>query len=252
VITAQQRELELLDHKIPTANVVAKRANLHTVVANVLGEEIVSGVLPVGELLPREAELGARFNVSRTVVREAVKQLTSKGLLQTSSGIGTWVPPAHEWNFLDPVVFSWVKASGNAKNLIQHLFSFRNAIEPAAAAEAARKATDEQLALMKSALDIMCAPDVDFQSWVSSDVEFHTAIYIGSNNVFMASLASLFREYFQMSFSVSSSNVHYAHCLQEHIDVYDAIAGRRPDEALKAVQILLTNANEDVRQVMAE
>lgn len=241
-----------MDHKLPSARVNEKRASLHTVVANVLGEEIISGLLPVGDLLPTEAELGGRFNVSRTVIREAVKQLTSKGLLRTSSGIGTWVPAAHEWNFLDPVVFSWVRASGNSEAVIQHLFSFRNAIEPAAAAEAARTATPEQLALMKSALDIMCSPDTDFHGWVSADVEFHTAIYIGSNNVFMASLASLFREYFQMSFSVSSSNVHFQHCLDEHINVYEAIAQHRPAEALAAVQILLNHAHEDVRQVLAK
>lgn len=241
-----------MDHKLPTARAIEKRASLHTVVANVLGEEIISGQLPIGDLLPTEAELGARFNVSRTVIREAVKQLTSKGLLRTSSGIGTWVPPAHEWNFLDPVVFSWVKASGDSAAMIQHLFSFRNAIEPAAAAEAARTATPEQLALMKTALDIMCAPDVDFHAWVSADVEFHTAIYIGSNNVFMASLASLFREYFQMSFSVSSSNVHFQHCLQEHVDVYEAISEHRPADALAAVQVLLNHAHEDVRQVMGQ
>lgn len=213
-------------------------------VANVLGEEIISGLLPVGDLLPTEAELGGRFNVSRTVIREALKQLTSKGLLRTSSGIGTWVPPAHAWNFLDPVVFSWVRASGNSEAVIQHLFSFRNAIEPAAAAEAARTATPEQLAL------IMCAPDTDFHGWVSADVEFHTAVYIGSNNVFMASLASLFREYFQMSFSVSSSNVHFQHCLDEHINVYEAIAQHRPEAALAAVKVLLNHAHEDVRQVL--
>lgn len=241
-----------MDHKLPSARTGEKRSSLHTVVANVLGEEIISGVLPIGDLLPTEAELGARFNVSRTVIREAVKQLNSKGLLRTNSGIGTWVPPAHEWNFLDPVVFSWVRASGNSETMIQHLFSFRNAIEPAAAAEAARTATPEQLALMKSALDIMCSPETDFHAWVSADVEFHTAIYIGSNNVFMASLASLFREYFQMSFSVSSSNVHFQHCLQEHIDVFEAIAQRRPGDALKAVKVLLNHAHEDVRQVMAK
>lgn len=240
-----------MNQKLATAKKGKKRSNLHTVVASMLGEDIVGGVLPVGGLLPTEAELGARFNVSRTVIREAVKQLTSKGLLRTSSGIGTWVPPAHEWSFLDPAVFSWVKASRNAESLIGHLFSFRNAIEPAAAAEAARSATPEQISSMKAALDVMCAPSTDFDAWVGADVEFHTAIYIGSNNVFMASLASLFRSYFEMSFSVSSSNVHYQHCLQEHVDVYEAIAQHRPEAALKAVQVLLKHAHEDVRQVMS-
>jgi len=240
-----------LDQKVTGGLLGEKRASLHIAVSNVLGEEVVSGKLPIGDLLPPEPELCSRFGVSRTVVREAVKHLTSKGLLRTSSGIGTWVPPAQEWNFLDPTVFTWVQASGKSENLFQHLFSFRSAIEPAAAAAAARSAKPGQLAEMKAALDVMCSPDPGFKAWVAADVNFHSAIYIGSNNVFMASLANLFREYFQMSFSVSSSNAQYQHCLQEHVDLYEAIAARRPADAQRAVQVLLVNAHEDVRQVLS-
>jgi DNA-binding FadR family transcriptional regulator len=227
-----------------------KRSNLHTTVSDTLGAEIVSGLMPVGSMLPKEAELGDRFGVSRTVVREAVKVLISKGLLSTSSGIGTWVLPAHTWNFLDPTVFSWAKASGNVELVIANLFTFRNAVEPAAAAEAARCGTKEQLAVIKSALDVLCADDTDFNAWVAADVEFHTAIYIASNNVFLASLAGLFREFFAMSFSVSSSNAHYQHCLQEHIDVYRAIAAHRPVKAADAVRTLLDHAKTDVSMVV--
>ena len=228
-----------------------KRSNLHIAISTALGEEIVSGRLPVGDLIPFEADLCERFGVSRTVVREAVKLLTAKGLLKSSAGIGTWVLPPSSWNFLDPVVFSWAKASGNIEPVVHNLFTFRNAVEPAAAAEAALSATDKQIAAIKSALDVMCSPDTDFHAWVDADVEFHTAIYVASNNVFMASLASLFREYFQTSFRVSSSNAHYQHCLQEHMDVYQAIADRQPDRAREAVQILLDHAHEDVRVVVS-
>jgi len=208
--------------------------------------------MPVGSMLPREAELEARFGVSRTVVREAVKVLISKGLLSSSSGIGTWVLPPHSWNFLDPAVFSWAKASGSVELVIANLFTFRNAVEPAAAAEAARCGTKEQLAVIKSALDVLCADDTTFDAWVDADVQFHTALYIASNNVFLASLAGLFREFFAMSFSVSSSNAHYQHCLQEHIDVYRAIAARRPTKAAEAVRILLDHAKTDVRVVVTK
>lgn len=241
-----------MDHRPAINGAGTKRSNLHTRVADVLGADVVSGALPVGSHIPVEAELCSRFGVSRTVVREAVKLLSSKGLLRTSSGIGTWVTPPNEWNFLDPLVFSWVKASRNAEQVIQDLFSFRSAVEPAAAAEAARTASDEQIAAIKSALDVMCAETTDFDAWVRADVDFHTALYTGSNNAFMSSLASLFREYFEMSFSVSSSNAHYQHCLQEHVDVYAAIARRDPEGARRAVEVLLTNAHEDVREVMAK
>jgi DNA-binding FadR family transcriptional regulator len=208
--------------------------------------------MPVGSMLPREAELEARFGVSRTVVREAIKILISKGLLSSSSGIGTWVLPAHSWNFLDPAVFSWAKAGGGVELVIANLFTFRNAVEPAAAAEAARSGTKEQLAEIKSALDVLCAQDVTFDEWVEADVRFHTALYIASNNVFLASLAGLFREFFEMSFAMSSSNAHFQHCLQEHIDVYRAIAAHRPVKAAEAVRILLDHAKIDVRMVVTK
>ena len=240
-----------MDQKLAPSGVSTKRTNLHTAVAEALGSEIASGALPVGELLPTEAELCSRFAVSRTVVREAVKLLSSKGLLRTSSGIGTWVPPVDEWNFLDPLVFSWVRAGGNTEALIRHLFAFRTAIEPAAAAEAARQARPDQVAVIKSALDVMYAAKTDFGQWIAGDIDFHTAIYSASNNLFMAPLANLFREYFQMSFSVSSSNLHHQHCLQEHTDVYEAIARHAPEAAHEAVVILLNRANDDVKSVLA-
>jgi DNA-binding FadR family transcriptional regulator len=230
----------------------AKRSNLHYGVAATLGAEVVSGRLPVGQLLPTEAELCARFGVSRTVVREAVKLLSSKGLLRTSSGIGTWVPPANEWNFLDPMVFSWLTQSGNVQAVIHHLFAFRKAVEPAAAAEAARSGTEAQIDTIEEALEVMYAAKTDFAKWIEGDVAFHTAIYTASNNVFMAPLANLFREYFQVSFRVSSSNFHHQHCLQEHRDVYEAIRKRDPDAARKAVEVLLYRADEDVRSVMTK
>ena len=133
---ALERNARALSRKTSAEPAPSKRSNLNIAVAHALGGEIVAGALPVGSLIPNEADLCTRFAVSRTVVREAVKLLTAKGLLRSNAGIGTWVLPSSEWNFLDPVVFSWVKAGGNVENLIQNLFEFRNAVEPAAAAEA--------------------------------------------------------------------------------------------------------------------
>jgi DNA-binding FadR family transcriptional regulator len=185
-------------------------------------------------------------------VREAVKVLISKGLLSSSAGIGTWVLPAHNWNFLDPTVFSWAKASGSVELVLANLFTFRNSVEPTAAAEAARNGTKEQLAVIKAALEELRDEDTTFDAWVEADVQFHTALYLASNNVFLASLAGLFREFFEMSFSVSSSNAQYRHCLQEHIDVYRAIAARRPLKAAEAVRVLLDHAQTDVRLVVTK
>lgn len=228
-----------------------QRQSLNHRLAAEIGAEIVSGRLSVGSLIPSEPELCARFGVSRTVVREAVKLLCSKGLLQTGSGTGTWVLPTSDWNFLDPVVFGWVRDSDDSERAISHLFAFRTAVEPAAAAEAARNASLEQLYALESALETMEHARDDFAKWIEGDVAFHTALYIASNNVFMAPLANLFREYFRMSFKVSSSNLHHQHCLQEHRDVFNAIRAHDPVTAERAVKILLERASDDVSSVLA-
>ena len=241
-----------MDVRTSAAKTTKQRKSLNLKVAAEIGVEIVSGRLAVGSLLPAEPELCARFGVSRTVVREAIKLLGSKGLLRTGSGTGTWVLPTDEWNFLDPMVFGWVQDGSDSAQAIDNLFAFRNAIEPAAAAEAARKASLEQLYAIESALEAMSAAKDDFAKWIEADITFHTALYIASNNVFMAPLANLFRQYFQMSFRVSSSNQHHQHCLQEHREVFDAIRDRNPERAHQAVRVLLERAGEDVRTVFAK
>lgn len=230
----------------------AKRGNLNLRVAAEIGADIVAGRLPAGSLVPAEPDLCAQFGVSRTVVREAVKLLCSKGMLKTGSGIGTWVLPTSEWNFLDPDVFAWVQSGDDSETALRHLFAFRRAVEPAAAAEAARNARLEQLYAIESALETMTNATDDFSKWIEGDISFHTALYIASNNVFMAPLANLFRQYFQMSFRVSSSNKHHQHCLQEHRDVFEAIRARQPEVAYEAVRVLLEQADEDVRVVLAK
>ena len=235
----------------PAKNESQQRQSLNLTLAAEIGAEIVAGRLPVGSLIPSEPELVARFGVSRTVVREAVKLLCSKGLLRTGSGMGTWVLPTNEWNFLDPTVFAWVRDSDDSERAIKHLFAFRTAVEPAAAAEAARNARLEQLYALESALELMTTARDDFAQWIEGDITFHTALYIASNNVFLAPLANLFREYFKMSFRVSSSRLHHQHCLQEHRDVFEAIRNRNPAAAEAAVKILLERANDDVSVVLS-
>jgi GntR family galactonate operon transcriptional repressor len=109
----------------------------------------------------------------------------------------------------------------------------------------------EQLYAIESALEAMIAAKDDFAQWVEADITFHTALYIASNNVFMAPLANLFRQYFNMSFRVSSSNQHHQHCLKEHRDVFDAIRQRDPVAADRTVRVLLAHASEDVSTVLS-
>jgi DNA-binding FadR family transcriptional regulator len=90
-------------------------------IANNLGVAIVTGTYSADNPIPIEAALCRQFDASRTVLREAVKMLTAKGLLGSRPRLGTWVQPEEEWNLLDPDVLGWLserdaRISGKRRN----------------------------------------------------------------------------------------------------------------------------------------
>src|SRR5258708_3218416 len=94
--------------------------NVHDFLANQLGTEIISGMFPPGSLLPGEAELRQRFDVSRTALREAFRALNAKGLIASRPKIGTRVRPKAEWNMLDPDVLAWHLQTAPTDDFISH------------------------------------------------------------------------------------------------------------------------------------
>ena len=106
--------------------------------ASDLGRSILAGRYPPGTAMPREAELAAEMGVSRNTLREAIKVLASKSLVEVAPRRGTVVLAPARWNVLDPDVLDWsaVGLAGDMR-LVEELMETRAAIEPAAAAAAA-------------------------------------------------------------------------------------------------------------------
>src|SRR5829696_9603482 len=104
-----------------------------------LGRAIVTGAYET-ERFPTEAELAAQHAVSRSVTREAVKMLTAKGLLTARPRKGTTVQPSSSWNLFDTDVLRWLLEREFSLDLLRQFSELRIAIEPAAAALAAREA----------------------------------------------------------------------------------------------------------------
>src|SRR5262249_46311605 len=84
----------------------------HTQLVRTIGSEILRGVYPPGTTLPAESELMSRFGVSRTVLREVIKTLSAKGLVQPKSRIGTVILDPVKWNFFDADLLSWKVTDG--------------------------------------------------------------------------------------------------------------------------------------------
>ena len=131
--------------------------SMHGRIVRELGLRILAGELAPGERLPAEAELIEKYEVSRPVLREAVRVLVAKGLVLSRQRAGAIVRPRNEWHLLDPDVLYWMIQTRPAPEFVQTLMGMRRVFEPGAAALAAQAATDEQLAGIAQAYDGMAA-----------------------------------------------------------------------------------------------
>src|SRR5205809_5241457 len=121
--------------------------SLHGRIVHAIGRRILSGDLRPGDLLPAEPDLGA----SRTVVREAVKVLAAKGLVESRPKTGTRVRPRDAWNLLDPDVLAWQREGASPAQFLRKLTEVRRIVEPAAAELAAERASSRELAGVEDA-----------------------------------------------------------------------------------------------------
>lgn len=119
--------------------------SLHHRAVEHLGTRIVGGALPTGHVMLAE-HLEDELNVSRSVVREAVRVLQSLGLVETIKRVGIRVLPAHRWNPFDPLVIRWRLAGEGRGAQLRSLAELRSAVEPVAAELAMRQRTREPAA----------------------------------------------------------------------------------------------------------
>jgi len=163
---------------------------LHQAVARQIGIAILSGEIAPGAHFDREIEHSAAMGVSRTAYREAMKLLVAKGLLESRPRVGTHVRPRRDWNLLDPDVLDWMFAERPDHAFVRDLFELRGIIEPEAAALAAERRTDRQVAEMRAALAIMRAESLVTEAGRLADQDFHRILLEASGNAALFALAS--------------------------------------------------------------
>ncbi|WP_407664118.1 FadR/GntR family transcriptional regulator [Microvirga alba] len=219
-------------------------------VVDQIGLQIVQGALAPGAPLPNADDWSAKLGVSRTVLREAIKVLAGKGLIETRPKTGTRVRPRSDWNFLDPYVLTWCYAGGE-RNDVRALFELRRTIEPAAAGLAAERATAEQIQDLEAVLLEMEKYADDGERFAEPDLVFHQTILRMTGNELIGSLAAVIETALLMSFRLSNDNPHGQRpSLPLHRKVADRIAARDSDGARKALETLLDQAEDDVRTAL--
>jgi len=162
-----------------------RASRLYEQIVQQIEESIVKGDLKPGDQLPAERELAQRFGVSRTAVREAVKALREKGLVEAYSGRGTFVTDGTTQavrQSLDLMV-----KIGQADGF-HHLAEVRTILEPEIAALAAVRIQESELITMRDAVAMMDRAGEDPDAYIEADLDFHLALAEGAANPLILSL----------------------------------------------------------------
>lgn len=169
---------------------------------NQLGKRIANGQYVIGENIPMEPELVAEHGVSRTVVREAIKVLSGKGMVRTARRYGTHVCDIDEWNLLDPDVIGWHEPdSPMARRIFVEATAFRLLVEPHAAALAAVNANDIQRELIKESANAV-ENETDFSSKrLAADFAFHASVLDASGSLLLRQFRGFLHAVLSFSYS---------------------------------------------------
>ncbi|WP_322083266.1 FadR/GntR family transcriptional regulator [Burkholderia sp. BCC1972] len=224
---------------MPDQRRIIIQRDLHGQTAFRLATAILRGDYPPESLLPREPDLMEMYGVSRTVMREALRTLTSKGLVESRPKVGTRVRPRRAWNLLDADLLDWYARVAPPLAFALKLQEMREMIEPYAAALAARTHTPEACDAIDGAARAMAAArNVD--EWVRADLRFHLSVLEAGGNELLVPLGALIDRTLEAQLHLNARRADvYNASLAEHVAVSDAIRARDEDGARRAMATLL-------------
>jgi DNA-binding FadR family transcriptional regulator len=219
-------------------------ANLARAVTAELVERIVRGLHPPGTPLPPEPALCETFSVSRTVVREAVKILQEKGLVQIRQGTGTLVTSPTMWNMLDELVLTATIAQDDGVAVLDDLVVTRRLLESDMANVAARLAEADTIDRLRALVDRMDELVDDPMTYADHDRAFHDTIMQASGNrIARGVVRSLESQVINTARYMGRTE--RALCVASNLGhrlVYERIAAHDPDGAAEAMFTHITEA----------
>ncbi|MDE3773250.1 FadR family transcriptional regulator [Sinorhizobium meliloti] len=219
----------------------------HRLVVEELGQAVVGGEFAIGETLPGDTDLAARFSVSRTVLREAMKTLAAKGLVVARARIGTRVLPRAHWNLFDSDVLNWHFGAGVDEDFLRHVSEVRLALEPYAAALAARRASDVDIARMMRLAVAMGDASHSPHTLALADLEFHLRLLEASLNPFMRTVGSLIEAALMGVFQLTSPTADETEIDRvaiAHIRIVEEIRRRDEEGARNAMEHVIRVGQE--------
>ncbi len=221
---------------------------VHGCTVDVLGGRIVSGEIGEGQTID-VAGLQVELDVSLTAIREALRVLGAKGLVDARQRRGTFVRDRSRWQLLDADVIRWQFASAEAPGFLDDLHEIRGIVEPSSARLAAQRRTDADVESLTYHLAAMEAATGDAAAAVRADLDFHRALFAATHNELLHRMEVVI----ETGLAERDRLVHGADPHDDptpsHRAVLDAIRSKDPDAAELAVRTLLDKAVSDLERV---
>jgi GntR family transcriptional repressor for pyruvate dehydrogenase complex len=228
---------------------IVRSSRLYEQIVQQVEESIHKGALKAGDQLPPERELAEQFGVSRTAVREAVKALREKGLVEAYPGRGTFITDGTSYTMRQSL--DRLMRSGNEG--FAFLAEVREILEPEIAALATSRADQDDLAAMKDQVAVMDAAKQDPEAYIEADLDFHLALAEAAGNPIILSLidsiVGLLREQRIGIFQVEGGPERGQH---HHKRILEAVEHRNSEGARDAMKAHLKQVREDSRNAPSE
>jgi DNA-binding FadR family transcriptional regulator len=222
-------------------------------VVNEVGYRIVKGLLLPGDILSVESELVDELGVGRSAVREGMKVLAGKGLIETRTSAGTVIKSRQSWNLLDSDILKWRFSDPMDMRDLEIISELRVAIEPGAARLAAESRTPDGLRQVEVALAGLWANTNDVDAFVKADLQFHRAVFVASRNdllLYVHDMAAIAMR--EVRLVHSQSMQHNVETLPQHEQVAVAIRRRQHRKAEEVMRTVVEVARKDLRAALAQ
>jgi GntR family galactonate operon transcriptional repressor len=227
-------------YPMATAKPIPRRERLHTRVTEALAHRVMEAAQNSEQLaFPKEAVLCEQLGVSRTVLRESMKVLADKGMVDMKPRAGTHARPRSEWRLLDPDILAWQAEVYADAAFLRDLCEVRLAIEPTAAGFAAVRATASELGGIQESLREreLKSATASAEEIIDLDLRFHAAVVAASHNPLLRELSETIRQPFRIALSITSrfpSTVELG--LEAHNALLAALRKRDPMAARRAAE----------------
>lgn len=224
---------------------------LHGQVVESIGARIIRGDFPPGVALVPEV-LEREYDVSKTVIREALRVLAAKGLVDSRQKRGTYVRPRSAWSLLDADMLRWQGRENPDNTFLENLAEVRAIVEPAGARLAAQRRTDTDLAAMEDALAAMAGAGRDADAVIAADLRFHRALLDSAHNELLSRMEVVIETGLRVRDEIVHQGGHWADSVPAHRALLEAVRAADGDAAVAAMRDLLAQASTDLADRMGD